>query len=116
VQTAYYKILTRNLILGVGVYQYRKRACVSAGNLRFPPRQSLAGTFERNYCRSVLLFVEHQRFLSHTMQHTGYFLIHATQANFPTVSMVRRKRKGGLKRPSVRKFDHSVPYVLYIAM
>lgn len=115
-QTAYYEILTINLILTVGVYQYRKRACMSAGNLRFAPRLSLVGTFERNYCRSVLLFVEHQHFLPHTLQHTEYFLIQATQANFFIVSKVRHKRKGGLKRPSVRKFNHSIPHVMCIAM
>jgi hypothetical protein len=88
---------------------------MSAGNLRFDPELSLVETFERYYCRSVLLLVEHQRFLIQcSTQNT--FLIHATQANFPTVSKVRRKRKGGLKRPSVRKFNHSILYVLCIAM
>jgi len=89
---------------------------MNAENLRFAPRLSLVGTFERNFCRSVLLFVEHQRFPSHTMKHTILFLIRATQANFPTVSKVRLKRKGGLKRPSVRKFYRSILYVLRMAV
>jgi hypothetical protein len=54
---------------------------MSAGNLRFAPRLSLVGTFEKKYCSSVLFFVEHERFLSLTMQHTEHFLIHATQCS-----------------------------------
>jgi hypothetical protein len=41
---------------------------MNSGNLRSARRRSLVGTFEGNDFRSVLLFVENQRFLSHTMQ------------------------------------------------
>jgi len=76
---------------------------------------TIHGPMYVKYCRVVVLFVGDRRFLSHAMQEAEYFFNTRYSGQFSTVFKVRLKTKGGLKPPSVRKFNHSFPYVLRVA-